>query len=196
MALKFSGARVHPPPEPTVVVSLMLRLPRAYLHILARNRDDLGQIINLANEMIAEDIIFERFITALFLKLSPEQGAFSYVSAGHPPGLVFDQSGEIKHQLRRTGMPLGMAASSNYSGSPLVTLQKGDLVVLYTDGIDETMAPTEEFFGIEGIQKTVRENISKPAADIVRLLYQACRQFAQDQPQLDDVTIVVLKVVS
>ena len=174
--------------------AMLMAETRAYLHILARNRDDLGQIMSLANEMISEDIIFERFITALFLKLFPEQGGFSYVSAGHPPGLVFDQNGEIKHQLRRTGIPLGMASCSNYSGSPFVTLEKGDLVVLYTDGIDETMAPTQAFFGIEGIQTTVRENISKPAAEIVRLLYQACRQFAQDQPQLDDVTIVVLKV--
>jgi phosphoserine phosphatase RsbU/P len=66
---------------------------------------------------------------------------------------------------------------------------------LLTDGIEEAMSPEGAIFGTDRILEVVRANREKGAREMVDALYAAVRQFAQNAPQLDDVTAVVIKAV-
>ena len=103
--------------------------------------------------------------------------------------------GEIKSLLKRTAVPLGINPNAKYDGAVQVQLQSGDLVLLLTDGVEETMAPDESFFGTERTLNVVRQNREKPAREILDALYRAVRDFAHHAPQLDDVTAIVIKVL-
>jgi sigma-B regulation protein RsbU (phosphoserine phosphatase) len=175
--------------------ALLMAETRAYLRILARNREDVGEILTRANLVLAEDIGYERFITMLLVGLDPHQRAFSYANAGHPAGYVLGASGEIKAELKRTGLPLGIKPDMDYPPARAHALSAGDIILLLTDGIEEAMSPDETIFGAERILETVRANRERSAREIADALYGAVRAFAQNRPQLDDVTAVVIKVV-
>ena len=87
-----------------------------------------------------------------------------------------------------------MRPDTAYAASAELALAPGDLVLLVTDGLDESLSPGDEIFGIERVLDVVRGHRDKPAQDIVRALYQAVRGFSQANPQTDDVTAIVLKV--
>ena len=175
--------------------ALLMAETRAYLRTLAANREDIGEILSTANRILAEDVGEERYVTLFLGKIDPRNRTFAYASAGHPTGYVLAPSGEIKTLLKRTSVPLGVNQNAKYDGTVQVGLQSGDTVLLLTDGIEETMAPDESFFGIERTLNVVRQNREKPAREILDTLYRAARDFSQHTPQLDDVTAIVIKVL-
>ena len=173
--------------------ALLMAETRAYLRVLAGRRDDPGEILTRANGILAEDIGSERFITLFFGRLDPKTRAFAYASAGHPAGYVLDAAGAIRAVLKRTGIPLGMRPDTNYITAPELILDPGNMVLLLTDGIEETSAPDGTLFGLDRILKVVRENQARPAREIVQTLYEAARAFAAQSPQTDDITAIVIK---
>jgi sigma-B regulation protein RsbU (phosphoserine phosphatase) len=174
--------------------ALLMAETRAYLRVLAGRREDAGEILTRANGVLAEDVGNERFVTLFLARLDPKNRGLAYASAGHPTGYILDSEGQVKKTLPRTGVPLGMRPDTQYQSSGELVLDPGDLVLLVTDGIEESMSADNTIFGMERVLEVVRLNRTKPAASIVTALYQAVRQFSQNSPQTDDVTAIVLKV--
>jgi serine phosphatase RsbU (regulator of sigma subunit) len=173
--------------------ALLMAETRAYLRVLTGRREDVGEILTRANGVLAEDVGQERFVTLFLARLDPRTRSFVYASAGHPTGYVLNVAGEMKHKLPRTGVPLGINPSTQYTSSAAIQLAAGDLLLLLTDGIEESMAPDDTLLGTERILGVVRAHQEKPAREIVEALYDAARQFSQNAPQLDDVTVIVIK---
>jgi PAS domain S-box-containing protein len=173
--------------------AMLMAETRAYLRILARNREDLGDILTRASRSLAEDVDFERFVTLLLAKIDARNHSLVYCNAGHPSGYLLDAHGKIKLQLKRTGPPPGLQADLNYQSAPAITLTPGDILLLATDGVEEALSPTNEFFGLDRTLECLRANAQRSAREIVDALYQAVKTFAADQTQLDDITAVVAK---
>ena len=146
---------------------MLMAETRAYLRILARNRDDVGEILTRANRVLSEDVDFERYVTLILAKLDPQKLALVYTSAGHPTGYVLDASGAVKATLKRTGAPLGIQPNAVYEAAMSIPLASDDIVLLLTDGIEEAMSPGDEFFGVDRILGVVRSNSRKSAKEIV-----------------------------
>lgn len=176
--------------------ALLMAETRAYLRILARNREDVTEILSRTNMVLAEDVGAERYVTLLFVKLNPAEKSVTYGNAGHIPGYVLNAEGAIKHSLRRTGAPLGLRADASYAPSAAMELAAGDLVLLLTDGFEEALSPEEELFGMERVLTHIRANRDQPAQQIVHSLYEQFRNFTSTAPQLDDLTIVIIKVTA
>jgi PAS domain S-box-containing protein len=174
--------------------ALLMAETRAYLRILTGRREDVGEILTRANSVLAEDVGHERFVTLFLARLDPQTRGFTYASAGHPSGYLIGADGAIKMPLPRTGVPLGIRPDTTYAAAPEITLTSGDLVLLTTDGIEETMLPDNTIFGIDRLLEVVRANRHRPAAEIVQTLYESVRAFSRNAPQADDVTTIVLKV--
>ena len=100
----------------------------------------------------------------------------------------------MKTRLKRLGVPLGIQPDVDYAVSPVIPLSAGDIVLLLTDGIEEAMSPDNTFFGVDQILEVVRAHVERTAEEIVEALYRAVRDFSQGLPQLDDLTVVVVKV--
>jgi sigma-B regulation protein RsbU (phosphoserine phosphatase) len=160
-------------------------------------RTDVGEILTLVNRALSEDVD-DRFATLLLGRLDTKGCSFIYTCAGHPTAYVLDHSGAVRVPLRSTGLPLGVRPDSSYEAAPSVTLASGELVLLLTDGVLEAHAPdTEEnIFGLDRTLEIVRAHKSKPAREIVDRLYEAVREFCGPRVQFDDLTVLVIKVVS
>jgi sigma-B regulation protein RsbU (phosphoserine phosphatase) len=75
-----------------------------------------------------------------------------------------------------------------------ISLQEGDMVVLYTDGVTEAINNKEEQFGKERLISIAEKNCSLPASELVKRIQQEITEFSQGQPQFDDLTLMILKV--
>jgi len=175
--------------------ALLMAETRAYLRLLAGRREDVGEILERANSILAEDVGSERYITLFLGQLDPKTRSLVYASAGHPAGYILDAGGAVKATLKRTGIPLGMRPDTKYTAAPEIALAPGDLILLLTDGIEEASAPDDDLFGIERILEVARSHRQKPAREIVQALYEAARKFANYAPQVDDITSIVVKVI-
>lgn len=176
--------------------ALLMSEARAYLRLLTKDLDDVGEIMTRANAPLAQDVGTERFVTLLLVQLDPGARTLTYVNAGHPSGYVFAASGEIRATLKRTSLPLGIRADTVYSAAPPITLGPGEILVLVTDGFEEAVAPDGRVFGIERVFNVVREHRERPAQEIVHALCHGVHAFLQNTPQADDVTVVVAKLKS
>ncbi len=176
--------------------ALLMAETRAYLRILSNNASDTGDILSRTNQVLAEDVDYERYVTIALTKIDAENRTLIYSSAGHPCGFLLDANGEVRSRLRRTGSPLGIQPEIPFASSEPISLKAGDTVLLLTDGLEEAMSPDEEFFGIERVLNLVREHTQQSAREIVDILYQNVLTFSGDAGLSDDLTVVVIKVLS
>ena len=174
--------------------ALLMAETRAYLRILAKNRDDPGEILTRANVVLAEDVGYERFVTLLLAKVDAQSKVLTYANAGHTAGYILNPAGQVKASLKRTGMPLGLKPDSQYTASAPMQLEPGEIVLLLTDGFEEALAPDETFFGIDRVLKVMCDHRDQPAPKIVQSLYDAVSHFTQGLPQADDLTVIVIKL--
>jgi PAS domain S-box-containing protein len=174
--------------------ALMMAEVRAYLRAFANMRADPGEILGLVNRIILPDMEGDRFITLLLARLDPRSRSFSYASAGHSTGYIFNAGGEIKQPLPSTGIPLGIMPDARFPSSEPIVLEDGDLVLFLTDGIVESRSPDGTIFGTRRTVDIARVYRHTPARDIVENLYYAVRAYTQNQPQYDDITATVVKV--
>jgi sigma-B regulation protein RsbU (phosphoserine phosphatase) len=171
--------------------ALVMSQTRAYLRALLPLGLDVSQLVTRLNDFLIADAPDELFVTLFLAELDPRDGSFVYASAGHQCFLL--GPGDEVQPLDSTGMPLGVLPGCVPSASPR-TLQPGQVILFVTDGVAETQSQQGTHFGIERTLDVVRANRHLPAGQIVETLYRSARSFAQDTPQQDDITAVVLKV--
>lgn len=174
--------------------ALLMAEARAYLRALLLTRTDVGEILTVLNQALANDMGEDSFITLLLARLDAGTRSFYYASAGHTTAYILDPSGAVRAALHSTDIPLGIYADRVFATSERITLEPGDLVLCLTDGIPEARAPDSTPFGTERALKIVRLYRNDPPHAIVENLYHAVRSFSQNQPQDDDITAVVIKV--
>ncbi len=180
-----------------VASALLMAEARAYLRLLARDVGDPGLLLTAANRALADDLGHERYITLFLGRLDAATRRLAFSNAGHPAALLLDRSGQIKASLARTGPPLGRKPSEPHRDGMEVTLSPGDLLLMVTDGVDEALnAGATECFGMERAAAVVRAHADQPAATIVAALCRAVREFSAPESPADDVTVMVLKVLS
>jgi sigma-B regulation protein RsbU (phosphoserine phosphatase) len=109
---------------------------------------------------------------------------------------VLDATGALKAELKRSGLPLGLKEANTYTTQPPVPLVEGDVLILPTDGIEESPDPQGELFGRQRLLETVCAARHRPAAEVVRAVLDALQAFTGRELQEDDVTLVVARVLA
>src|SRR5687768_9154484 len=134
----------------------------------------------------------------LFGVFDPSARTFRFVRAGHTPLLWRKTSGEVM-TLSPRGIGVGMTSQKTFSAiceRSTITTSAGDLLILYSDGVNEAMNERSEEFGDARLLATVRDRITNEmSADEVRaVIVDAVDQFRGIAPAHDDMTLVVVKV--
>ena len=90
-------------------------------------------------------------------------------------------------------MPLGVMQDAEYTVSKPLRLAKGDVLVLLTDGLEETANPEGELFGVDRILQAVHQNRQSKATKIVESVFETLKDFSGNGEQVDDLTMIVAK---
>ena len=133
----------------------------------------------------------ERYVTAFIAALDPSSGRLTYTNAGHNPGLLFRADGSVE-RLEASGMPLGLFPIVEYDKVE-TTLARGELLLLYTDGITEAANPKGDEFGLERLQAAVAKYTQEPLVAVAVAIETAVEVFADGTPFGDDRTMVLLR---
>jgi serine/threonine protein kinase len=176
-----------------IAAALLMAQTRAYLRALALTCSEVGTLLSLTNRLLARDLVASHFVTLLFVELDPLTRSLVYASAGHCPGYVLDREGQIKAVLDATGTPLGIDSTGEFQAAPALSLEPGDLVFAYTDGIPEASSAAGQPFGRERALAVVRAHRHETPEAILEALVRAVSDFAASHVQLDDVTAVIVK---
>ncbi len=170
--------------------ALVMALMRAYVRSFCAQRMGVAKILRAMNRMLLTDLEENRYVTLLLVHIDPADGLVSYASAGHVPGFILNRAGEVEAVLESTGIPLGLLEHRRF-GTKLTPLQPGQVMVLATDGVTEAGEP--EQFGSQRLLACVRDHRRESAQQIAHGVYRAVRAFAAEQPQQDDIALIIVK---
>jgi serine phosphatase RsbU (regulator of sigma subunit) len=171
--------------------ALLMSSLHAAIHAQTGSHDTLVETISAVNRYLAENIPPNRFVTLFYAELDPESGAVSFLNAGHNPPLIVHAAGTVE-QLASGGLPLGIKADADYREGR-TTMQMGDVLVIYSDGVTEAASPSGEEFGPTRLYEVVSRNVEASAAGIRDRIESALTKFSQGTQAADDITLVIVK---
>ena len=151
------------------------------------------KICDRVSHLLFERTPPEKYATGFLASFDPVSGVFRYCNAGHNPGIVLRTGGEVE-LLASTGMPLGILPTGVYGGED-VTLEKGDTVVLYTDGLTEAENPDEEEYGEERLAELCAEHRGESLDELAGTISSDQDAYVQGVPYVDDRTVVLVRRV-
>ncbi len=134
-----------------------------------------------------------RFTTAFIAEYDPANRVLTYINAGHNNPILRRQSGNIE-RLDVGGVPLGILENAPYT-SASVTLQSGDWLVIFTDGVVEAENNRTEEYGEMRLLTMLNANTAVSPALLLNAVMLDLDRFVGSAPQHDDVTLMLLRAV-
>lgn len=174
-----------------IPAAMIMAIFRALLRTHARAGGETAVIAQTMNRLLPDFTGGIDFVTAVFGVLVPDSGQFTYTNCGHNPPLLLRADGRVE-TLRQGGPLLSILLGAVYRAAQ-VTLQVGDLLVLYTDGVVEVMSKEGEEFGLARLQAVLHAAHSLPAQAIIERIIQATQLFSGAANYRDDFTCMVVK---
>jgi sigma-B regulation protein RsbU (phosphoserine phosphatase) len=177
--------------------ALIATTVRALLRALVPSSDDLGQLFERLNNLAATDFPEGKFVTLFYGVYDTRDRILTYVNAGHrPPLILYRQQHETFEHLTATGIPLGIFTGVPYAQQATAPLEAGDVVLLLTDGVEEAVSETGEWFGKERLLDLIRTHRTADAPDLIQTIYQEVKAFCGAAPQKDDITLLCMRVTA
>ena len=173
--------------------SMVMIMLRSILHLVTNTTKSAGTILDWVNKGITGKIDMDHYATLSFVSYTPEKHTIEYASAGHQPMLLWRAESATMDTIKQKTDPIGVERSSTYSDMKL-TVNKGDIIILYTDGLIEALNQDGHQYGIENLSKTIRENSSLSAKDLATEIKHNVQAFIGSASLHDDQTLVIMKI--
>ena len=156
----------------------------------------LQEVMTITNDrIIAQKGNVENYLTGILGRVNGNN--VDFVNAGHPNVILFKAKTHTLEIIKR-----GESKESGIigiSGFPVtfecvsVEIEKGDIMLLYTDGVTETMNRNREEFGVERLKRTFLKGIDEKLEDQITNIVEEAKTFANRTKSSDDITLVMLK---
>ncbi len=196
-----------------IPAALFMTLSRTLVRATVQEIEPPAEVLARVNDLLAADAQKGMFVTLIYAVLDLDTGKLNYANAGHNlPILVKVQKRELEI-LPKGGIALGIFEGAKYREYKF-TLEPGDYLIFYTDGITEAFSPQDTMYGETSLYQTVREaifgngaSVNEPeveathlaiapppsAQEILDTIDQSVSAFIQDAPRSDDVTLLVIR---
>jgi sigma-B regulation protein RsbU (phosphoserine phosphatase) len=172
-----------------VAASMLMAHLHASMRTLVGFNLSLVQLIERANSLFCASTIAGHYATLVGVRLGPA-GTVEICNAGHCPPLVLRDRGATP--IPATGVPIGLFCAKDYAVETL-TLEAGDTLVLYTDGVTEALDHADEEYGEERLVRLARGAAGESPEAIVRALVADVAAFRGGARRLDDVTAMAVR---
>jgi sigma-B regulation protein RsbU (phosphoserine phosphatase) len=150
------------------------------------------EIVRFLNDHLAAENDAFMFVTMFLAIFDSESGSLEYTNAGHNPPYIRRAGGKLDTLITRHGMALGITADQDY-GSSEVTLNEGDVLVVFSDGITEAQDVSQSLYSEQRLEACLVEMIPDSAGEVATEVIDRVMQFQGDAPQADDITILALR---
>lgn len=179
-----------------VGAAMLMTSVRAFLTLAIRDYQSPAQLLKDINNYITHDCSKSgRFTTMFFLEIDIQTRELKWVRAGHEPALFYHAKSQTFSHLAGVGLVLGVDSSFVFSDSSHPPCQSGDIIVIGTDGINETRNKDEETFGHKRLEKIIQDHAQDSANVIQDAIVNQVTLFRGNHAQEDDITLVIVKAV-
>lgn len=175
-----------------VPAALIMAMARTLIRAESGKEESAAAVMQRVNKSILNDNWAPLFLSALYAVLDVNSGLLLYSSAGHNPPLCLRRARNVVEELPAPGFLLGAFRGVSFSEEK-TTLNMGDALVLYTDGVTEARDADGRFFGEERLKTVVLSTAKGSAEEMVQAIVSAVAGFTGPEEQADDLTILVAK---
>ena len=155
------------------------------------SRTQPQEALKRVNQLLCEKSLPFQFVT-LFLFLLNPHGMGQFIGAGHNPAYLFRSATGKIEELVSDAYILGMFDSASYQPRTF-RLDKGDILVVYSDGLTDAENQQGEMFGEERLLEIIRQEAPSGSHALKQKFLKAIEEFTQGMPQTDDITFVVVE---
>lgn len=178
--------------------SLVMTMIRTALRTEARGIKDAAEVLARVNDFVVNDMKKGMFVTLFYVIIDSRRRRLNYASAGHNPMILYRPSRKKTYYLNPHGFPIGISLPDknlfrNTIESDTLSLNEGDILLMYTDGITEAMNRRRQLYGEERFLNVIREYGDQQASDFVEKLHEDLLSFTEGTAQSDDITLVAIK---
>ncbi len=152
---------------------------------------NLARLMETVNRLVFDASPANRYATFFYAEYEAGARRLRYVNAGHNPPMLFRREDLVR--LETGGPVVGIFQEARYEEAE-VQLEAGDTIVMFTDGISESMNAADDEWGEDQLAQAARGSLGRPAADTIARIMEAADRFAAGAPQHDDMTLVVMRV--
>ena len=175
-----------------VPAALFMAVSRTLLRATASRGSAPDECMRQVNQILHQESISSMFVTCFYGVLNTRTGEIHYSNGGHNLPYILRTDGRVEAMEPFGGLILGAFKHSAYETGE-ITLQPGDCIFLYTDGITEAMNPDGEQFSNERLVQSLQRVNGSPVEDIVGKVIDNVKEFTAGATQSDDMTILAVK---
>jgi phosphoserine phosphatase RsbU/P len=180
-----------------VPASLIMAICRSVLRAEAARNPSPADVLRKVNRQLYPDIKEDMFISMAYLILNHQRdGGITLARAGHDAPLLYKRQSETVTPVKSPGMVVGIDSGNVFDRLTTdfaIPLERDDCLVLYTDGVTETLNSDGDEFGLERMMQSVRASATNGAQAIVRKIIEDVRDFTGSVPQNDDITLIAIR---
>ena len=159
---------------------------------LAESGKSIEEVFTTANQTLCKNNEAEMFVTAWMGKLDLEKGELEYVNAGHNPPLIRHKDGEFEYLRTRPNFILAGMDMTRYKKHQL-TLEPGDTLFLYTDGVTEAANKENALYGEERLREVLSTCGQSDPTALCQTVHGDVKAFTDGAEQSDDITMLCVK---
>ena len=171
--------------------ALLMSSLHAAVRAQSQTRASISEVMGEINQYIFENSPSNKFLTLFYGDLDPETGTLMYSNGGHNAPMFVRRSGDVE-RLDKGGLPIGMMQGVAYQEAS-VAFDRGDVLVIYSDGITESINEREEEFDEERLIEVVKDNLGRSASGIRDRIDEALSRFVGTTAPVDDMTLMIIK---
>jgi len=179
-----------------VPASLIMAICRSVLRAEAARNPSPADVLRKVNRQLYPDIKEDMFISMAYLVLDHQHDGVTLARAGHDAPLLYQRESQTITPIKSPGMVVGIDSGSVFDRLTVdfsVPLQRDDCLVLYTDGVTETLNSEGDEYGVDRMMQSVRASANDGAQAIVKTIIDDVREFTGSVPQNDDITVIAIR---
>ena len=179
-----------------ISAALLMASARAFLRCRVTQPGSADDIITDVNRLITADTgDCGHFMTLFYAEIDPSLKTLHWVRAGHDPAFFYDPASDAIEELKGEGLALGIDANHAFRRNAKTGLSAGQILLIGTDGIWETINDSGRMFGKTRLADLMREHASSSSERLIQAIMTALKDFRGSAKQEDDVTVAVVKIV-
>lgn len=154
---------------------------------------DVTQLLSNMNDLLLERTKGDTFVAATYVVLDTKASCLFFSRAGHHPPKVFrTEEGKVVDLVSPPGAPLGVSEKASFEKGQ-IPLSRGDIVIVYTDGLSEAQNERKEFLGEERLNQIIKKYHKLPPDEMINQILMEVSEYMGGTQQQDDQTILVIK---
>lgn len=173
--------------------SMVMIMLRSILHLVTNTTKSAGVILDWVNKGITGKIDIDHYATLSFLSYCSADHTIDYATAGHQPMLLWKNATGKIEIIRQKTDPIGVERSSKYEEIKL-TVEKGDIIILYTDGVIEALNKEGHQYSLDTLSQVISDNSTLSAKDLANEVKYNIQAFIGSASLHDDQTLIIMKI--